>query len=238
LRSPSSASAIRDSATQFEESIAVSEVQIAAEPRTEFGKGAARRTRRAGKIPAVLYGHGQDPRHISLPAREFGLAIRAGGNTLLSVSLNGRNELALPKQIQRDPVKGTIEHVDLILVRRGEKVHVQVPLLLTGEVVTDGLLNQELNTLELEADATNLPDSVEIDIAGLAIGAQLRAGDVKLPDNVTLVTEPDHMIVSVLAAPSAAQVEAQLAEAEAEAGIEHDAPEAPAAAEPEPAEVS
>ena len=214
----------------------MSEVQIAAEPRTEFGKGAARRTRRAGKIPAVLYGHGQDPRHISLPAREFGLAIRSGGNTLLSVRLNGRNELALPKQIQRDPVKGTIEHVDLILVRRGEKVHVQVRLLLTGEVVTDGLLNQELNTLEVEADATHIPESFEVDIAGLAIGAQLTAGDVKLPDNVTLVTDPDHMVVSVLAAPSAAQVEAELAEAEAEAGVERTAPEP--VAEPEPAEVS
>ena len=215
----------------------MSEVRIAAEPRTEFGKGAARRTRRAGKIPAVLYGHGQDPRHISLPAREFGLAIRGGGNTLLSISMDGRNELALPKQIQRDPVRGSIEHVDLLLVRRGEKVSVQVPLLLTGEVVTDGLLNQELNTLEVQADATHIPDHLEVSIAGLGIGDQLTAGEVKLPDDVTLITEADHMVVSVLAAPSAAQVEAELAGAEAEAGIEHDKPEA-AAEEPEPAEVS
>jgi large subunit ribosomal protein L25 len=216
----------------------VSEVQIAAEPRTEFGKGAARRTRRAGKIPAVLYGHGQDPRHISLPAREFGLAIRAGGNTLLALRLDGRNELALPKQIQRDPVKGTIEHVDLLLVRRGEKVNVQVPIVIIGEVVLDGLLNQDLNSLEVLADASHIPDGFEVDIDGLAIGSAISAGEVKLPDNVTLVTEPDHMVVSVLAAPSAAQVEAELAEAEAGAGIEHDAPQAETDAEPEPAEVS
>jgi large subunit ribosomal protein L25 len=216
----------------------VSEVRIAAEPRTEFGKGAARRTRRAGKIPAVLYGHGQDPRHISLPAREFGLAMRGGGNTLLSVQLNGRNELALPKQVQRDPVRGTIEHVDLLLVRRGEKVSVQVQVLLVGEVATDGLVNQELNTLEVQADATNIPESFELDIAGLAIGSQIAASEVKLPDGVTLLTDPDHMVVSILAAPSAAQVEAELAEAEAEAGIEHEAPAAETAEQPEPAEVS
>jgi large subunit ribosomal protein L25 len=236
LRSPSSASAVRDFRFAFEESIAVSEVQIAAEPRTEFGKGAARRTRRAGKIPAVLYGHGQDPRHISLPAREFGLAIRAGGNTLLSVELNGRNELALPKQIQRDPLRGTIEHVDLILVRRGEKVTVQVPLTLIGELVTDGMLNQEMNSLEVEADAARIPDHIDISLDGLAIGAHVTAGDVKLPTGTTLIAEADHLVLSIMAAPSAAQVEAELAEAEAGAGIEHDAPDV--ASEPEPAEVS
>lgn len=214
----------------------MSEVQIAAESRTEFGKGAARRTRRAGKIPAVLYGHGQDPRHISLPAREFGLAIRSGGNTLLSVQLNGRNQLALPKQIQRDPVRGTIEHVDLILVRRGEKVTVQVPLTLTGELVTDGMLNQELNTLEVEADAAQIPDHIEISLNGLAIGAHVTAGAVLLPTGTTLIAEPEQLVLTIMAAPSAAQVEAELAEAEAGAGIEHAAPEA--ADTPEPAEVS
>jgi large subunit ribosomal protein L25 len=213
----------------------VSEVQIAAEPRTEFGKGAARRTRRAGKIPAVLYGHGQDPRHISLPAREFGLAIRGGGNTLLSVEMNGRSELALPKQIQRDPVKGTIEHVDLILVRRGEKVTVQVPLVLTGELVTDGLLNQEVNALEVEADAARIPDHIDISLDGLPIGAHMTAGEVKLPTGTTLIADTDQLVFTIMAAPSAAQVEAELADAEAGAGIEHDAPQE---AEPEPAEVS
>jgi large subunit ribosomal protein L25 len=214
----------------------VSEVRIAAEQRTEFGKGAARRTRRAGKIPAVLYGHGLEPRHISLPAREFAHAMRGGGNTLLSVELNGSKELALPRQIQRDPVRGSIEHVDLLLVRRGEKVTVSVAVLLTGEVIADGLVNHELNRIEVQADATNIPGSLEVSIQGLAIGAQVTAGQVALPAGVTLVTDPDHMVVSVLAAPTAAQLDADLAEAEAEAGIEHAAPaaevEAPAASEP------
>src|SRR5262249_60223898 len=127
----------------------------------ESGSGAARRTRRAGKIPAVLYGHGQDPRHISLPAREFAHAIRGGANTLLSVELNGSRQLALPKQIQRDPVRGTIEHVDLILVRRGEKVTVSVPVLVTGEVVGDGLVHHELDVVEVVADATPSREGVE-----------------------------------------------------------------------------
>ena len=109
------------------------EVRIQAEPRTEFGKGGARRTRRAGKIPAVLYGHGTDPRHIALPAREFGHAIKGGGNTLLTLQIDGGSELALPKAIQRDPIRGDYEHVDLLLVRRGEKVTVEVPVTLTGE---------------------------------------------------------------------------------------------------------
>jgi large subunit ribosomal protein L25 len=226
-----------------EESITVSEVRIAAELRTEFGKGAARRTRRAGKIPAVLYGHGLEPRHISLPAREFALAMRGGGNTLLSVDLNGGRELALPRQIQRDPVRGNIEHVDLLLVRRGEKVTVAVPVQLIGDVVADGLINHELNSIEVQADATDIPDHFEVKIAGLAIGSHVSAGDVPLPSGVILVTDPEHMVVSVLAAPSAEQVEAELAEAEAEAGIGHEAPQVeapatPAEAEAEPAEVS
>ena len=226
----------------------MSEVRIAAELRTEFGKGAARRTRRAGKIPAVLYGHGQEPRHISLPAREFTHAVRGGGNTLLSVELNGGQELALARQIQRDPVRGNIEHVDLLLVRRGEKVTVSVQIVLTGEVVLDGLINHELNSIEVQADATSIPVSFEVSIEGVAIGTHIAAGQVPLPSGVTLVTDPDHLVVSVLAAPTAEQVEAELAEAEAEAGIEHEAPAAQVEAEPveaaateaaaEPAEVS
>jgi large subunit ribosomal protein L25 len=224
----------------FEESITVSEVRIAAEQRTEFGKGAARRTRRAGKIPAVLYGHGQDPRHISLPARDFANAIRGGGaNTLLSVEMNGSSELALPKQIQRDPVRGTIEHVDLILVRRGEKVTVSVAVLLTGEVAPDGLVTQDLNALEVQADATRIPEALEVSVEGLPIGAHVTAGEVALPRGVTLVTDPEHLVVAVQAAPTAAEVEAELAEAEAGVGIERVEPAAEVSATAqEPAEVS
>ncbi|HSV64939.1 MAG TPA: 50S ribosomal protein L25/general stress protein Ctc [Mycobacteriales bacterium] len=206
----------------------MSEVRIAAEPRTEFGKGAARRTRRAGKIPAVMYGHGQDPVHIALPAREFGAALRrGGGNTLLSIELNGSRDLALPKQVQRDPIRGDIEHVDLIIVKRGEKVTVSVPVILTGDAVVDGLVNQELTVLEIEAEATHLPDNVEVSIAGMAIGSHLKAGDITLPTGSILITDAEHLVVSILAAPTAAQLEAELAEATGTGVAE--------AAEPQPA---
>jgi large subunit ribosomal protein L25 len=181
----------------------VSEVRIPAEPRTEFGKGGARRTRRAGKIPAVLYGHGTEPRHISLPARDFAFAIRSGINTLLTVEIEGGDELALPKAIQRDPIKGTFEHVDLLLVRRGEKVTIELPIILSGEPAPGGLVNQDLNTLTVEAEATNIPDSVEVSIEGLEVGSHVAAGDVALPAGTTLVTEPETLVVGVVAAPTA-----------------------------------
>src|SRR5262249_19957184 len=170
-----------------------------------------------------------------LPAREFTNAIRGGGaNTLLSVELNGSKQLALPKQIQRDPVRGTIEHVDLILVRRGEKVSVSVPVLVVGEVVPDGLVTHDLDTLEVLADATRIPEGLEISVEGLPVGAHVTAGQVSLPPGVTLLTDPEHLVVSVLAAPSAAQVEAELAEAGAGVGLEH----APTASSARAAEVS
>jgi large subunit ribosomal protein L25 len=215
----------RQTSSPFEESIAVSEVRIAAEPRTEFGKGAARRTRRAGKIPAVLYGHGQDPKHIALPAREFGNALRHGGsNTLLSIEMSGDKSLALPKQVQRDPIRGDIEHVDLILVRSGEKVTVSVPVILTGEAGLDTLVNQELTTVEIAAEATHLPDNIELPLAGMQVGSRVTAGDLVLPHGATMITEADHTVVSILAAPTAAQIDAEMIEAEAGAGVERDAP--------------
>ena len=216
------------------------EVRIQAEPRTEFGKGGARRTRRAGKIPAVLYGHGTDPRHIALPAREFSHAIKAGANTLLTLQLDGSSELALPKAIQRHPIRGDYEHVDLLLVRRGEKVTVEVPVMLTGEAERDGLVDQQLVTLTVEAEATNIPDHFEVSIDGLTIGHNITAGAVPLPDGTTLIGDPEQVVVAVLAAPTAEQLDAELADAEAEAGIERDerteqAEEAPAATDGEPA---
>jgi large subunit ribosomal protein L25 len=216
------------------------EVRIQAEPRTEFGKGGARRTRRAGKIPAVLYGHGTDPRHISLPAREFSHAIKGGANTLLALQLDGTSELALPKAVQRHPIRGHYEHVDLLLVRRGEKVTVEIPVTLTGEAERDGLVDQQLVTLTVEAEATNIPDHVEISIDGLTIGHNITASAVPLPDGTTLIGDPEQVVVAVLAAPTAEQLDAELADAEAEAGIEREEPteqteEAPAAASEEPA---
>jgi large subunit ribosomal protein L25 len=214
----------------------VSEVRIAAEPRTEFGKGAARRTRRAGKVPAVLYGHGADPVHLSLPGHELMLALKTP-NVLLTLNFQGRNQLCLPKDVQRDPLKGFLEHVDLLLVRRGEKVEVEIPIQLTGEVVPGGLLTHELNTLPVLAEATNIPGSVEISIDGLPIGASVHASDVSLPAGVVLATEPDAVVIHIVPAPTAEQVEAELAGAEAEAGIEREAPTVPVEEEqPEPSE--
>ena len=135
----------------------MSEVRIAAEPRTEFGKGAARRTRRAGKVPAVLYGHGTDPRHISLPGHELMLALKSANVLLRLQGLDGGDELALPKDVQRDPLKGFLEHVDLIVVTRGEKVTVEVPVQLTGDIAPDGMLDQQMIQVSVEAEATHIP---------------------------------------------------------------------------------
>jgi len=144
----------------------VSEVRLTTEPRTEFGKGSARRTRRAGKVPAVLYGHGQQVRHLALPARDLAFAMRAGANTLLTLELDGTTELALPKAIQRHPLKGTYDHVDLLLVRRGERVTVEVPITLVGTPGPDTLVNHDLTTLTVEAEATHIPDGIEVSIDG------------------------------------------------------------------------
>ncbi len=207
----------------------MSEVRIAAEPRTEFGKGGARRTRRAGKVPAVLYGHGAEPRHLSLPSRELALALRRDANALLTLEVEGGSELALAKDVQRDPIKQSIEHVDLIAVRRGEKVTVDVPITLVGEADRDTLVDQLLTSLSLEAEATNLPTGVEVDIAGLAVGQQIHASQVPLPAGATLVSDAELLVVNGTAAPTAEQIDAELSEAEAEVGAGQAGQEAAAA---------
>jgi large subunit ribosomal protein L25 len=208
----------------------VSEVKIQAEPRTEFGKGAARRIRRNQKVPAVLYGHGTDPIHIALPGHDTMLALK-NANALLSIDFEGENRLALPKQVQRDPIKGFIEHVDLLIVRRGEKVTVDVPLVVEGEVTSDGLLVTEHQTLSVEAEATHIPESIELSVEGLEIGAQILAKELTLPEGTTLQLDEDELIVHVVAAPTAEELEEELAEAEAEAGIEREESEEEIAAE-------
>ncbi|MCX4474467.1 50S ribosomal protein L25/general stress protein Ctc [Micromonospora sp. NBC_01655] len=217
----------------------MSEVKISAEPRTEFGKGGARRTRRAGLVPAVLYGHGEKPKHIALPAREFAAAIRKGGaNQLFAIEVSdGTQVLALPKAIQRDPIKDSFEHVDLLLVRRGEKVTVEVPVQLTGEAAKNTLIVHDHDTLTVTADATKVPDHLEASIEGLEAGTQVTAADVALPAGVELVADPELSVAAVTAAPTAEQLEATLpeveeaaAEAEAEVGEETaEGAEAPAA---------
>lgn len=208
----------------------MSEVRLSAETRTEFGKGGARRTRRAGKVPAVIYGHGADPRHVSLVAHDFATAIRKGGtNVLLTLEVEGGDQLVIPKSIQRHPVKGYFEHVDLLAVRQGEKVTVDVPITIVGDVVPGGLLNQDTTTISVEAEATHIPSSFEVSLDGLAIGTQITAGDVELPTGSTLITDPDALVIAILEAPTAEDLEAEVAEAAEELGIVEDAPESESA---------
>jgi large subunit ribosomal protein L25 len=181
----------------------VSEVKLTAESRTEFGKGAARRLRRAHKIPAVLYGHGTDPVHVALPGHATMLALKHS-NTLLTLDLgNGTTQLALPKDVQRNPVRGEIEHVDLVLVRRGERVTVDVPVHVTGEPAGDGLTTLELTTLSLEAEATAIPQAVEVSVAGAAEGTQIHAGQITLPAGAALITDPEALVVVIATAGAA-----------------------------------
>ncbi|HTR94363.1 MAG TPA: 50S ribosomal protein L25/general stress protein Ctc [Trebonia sp.] len=212
------------------------EVRIEAEPRTEFGKGAARATRRAGRVPAVMYGHGAENRHFTLPGHDLMIALKTPNALFGIAGLGGKSLLALPKAVQRNAITGFIEHVDLIEVRRGEKVTVEIPVRVSGEVFSGGLLDQQLVQIAVEAEATNLPDGVDVDVEGMEIGTAVHAKDIALPSGTTLVTDPDALVLHVLAAPTAEQIEADLGEApaEAEAGEAVEGAEAPAAeAEPE-----
>ncbi|MFE1288526.1 50S ribosomal protein L25/general stress protein Ctc [Streptomyces sp. NPDC058751] len=194
----------------------MSEVKLAAESRTEFGKGAARRVRREGKVPGVVYGHGTDPVHVTLPGHELLLALRTP-NVLISLDLDGKSELAIPKAVQRDPLKGFLEHVDLLLVKRGEKVAVEVPVQTEGELAPGSfILEHVLNTLTVEAEATHIPESVTVSVEGLEAGASIHAKDITLPKGTTLAVDEDAVVIQVLAA----QAEEPAAEGETEAAAE------------------
>ena len=177
----------------------MSEVKLSAVPRTEFGKGAARRLRRAHQVPAVIYGHGTDPVHVSLPGHETMLALKQQ-NALLDLDLEGKSTLALPKAVQRDPLRGSIEHVDLLVVRRGEKVTVDVAVHLTGDTASGTLVNSSLTTLSVEVEATRIPQQIELDLTGAQAGTMIHAGEVTLPEGATLVTEPELLVVAVTSA--------------------------------------
>ncbi|MER6259544.1 50S ribosomal protein L25/general stress protein Ctc [Streptomyces sp900105245] len=179
----------------------MSEVKLAAETRTEFGKGAARRIRRENKVPGVLYGHGSDPLHLTLPGHELLLALRTP-NVLISLDIDGKsNELAIPKSVQRDPLKGFLEHVDLLLVKRGEKVTVEIPVHAEGELAPGGnLLEHVLVALPVEAEATHIPEAVTVSVEGLEAGASVHATDIKLPSGVTLAVDEDAVVLQVLQA--------------------------------------
>ncbi|MFJ8363027.1 50S ribosomal protein L25/general stress protein Ctc [Streptomyces sp. NPDC093984] len=198
----------------------MSEVKISAETRTEFGKGAARRIRRDSKVPGVLYGHGSDPLHLTFPGHDLLLALRTP-NVLISLDIDGKGtELAIPKSVQRDPIKGFLEHVDLQLVKRGEKVTVEIPVHAEGELAPGGnLLEHVLNALPVEAEATHIPEALTVSIEGLAAGASILAKDIPLPSGTTLAVDEDAVVLQVLAAQAeeAAEGEAEGEEAAAEA---------------------
>jgi large subunit ribosomal protein L25 len=197
--------------------------KITAESRTEFGKGAARRIRRADKVPAVVYGHGNAPVHVTLPGHETMMALKHGGaNALLELSIDGKTQLALTKQVQIDPIRRHLEHIDFVVVVKGEKVTVEVPVHLNGEAARETLVVTDTTTIQLEAEATHIPEYVEVSIEGLPAGTQILASDLELPSGSTLLLDPETLIVNITEAPTTEEVEAELAEAEAEAGIERD----------------
>jgi large subunit ribosomal protein L25 len=190
----------------------VSEVRLSAELRTEFGKGAARRTRRAGKIPAVLYGHGSDPQHLALPALEFARVVREqGSNAVLNLDLGGAPQLALTKTVTLHPIRRYIEHVDLLIIRRGEKVVVDVHVVVTGDAAPGTLITQELTNLQVEADALAIPEEIEVSVQDAEVGTRMLAGEIALPPGVALRTDPDQLIVNVVAAPSGEELEGEAA---------------------------
>jgi large subunit ribosomal protein L25 len=189
----------------------VSQNKIAAVSRNEFGKGAARRTRRAGLVPAVIYGHGNDPIHLSLPAHELLLALRVA-NAVLEISIDGgKSQLALAKQVQRNPIRSEIEHLDLVIVRKGEKVTVEVALIVVGEVPSDRMVVMDQQTIALEVEATHIPTDVEVSVAGLEIGTTITAGDLNLPTGAVFSGELTDLILSISATQSQESLDAALA---------------------------
>lgn len=210
---------------QAEKDAKGSDNHLVAEIRENFGKGYARRLRMAGRIPAVIYGHGSAPIHVSLPAHEVGLLLRKA-NAILDLDVAGKKQLALVKDVQKDPVRQIIEHLDLVTVKKGEKVHVEVPIHLEGISFSGTISLLEENTIRLEADATNIPERIIIDIEGAEEGTRIHASDVTLPDGSSLLDDPELLLVQVLVpaaadlgTPSEEELEAA-AEAEAEAGAE------------------
>ena len=192
------------------------EVKIAAETRDEFGKGAARRTRREGRVPAVLYGHGTETRHLSLPGHDLMRALRTPNVLLRLEGLKNGSEITLPKAVQRDPLRNIIEHVDLILVRSGEKVTIEVPVRVVGEIFPGGVLNQQLIQIPVEAEATHIPQGIDVDVEGMELGKAVYASDLKLPAGVSLQLEPDTLILHVMAQQTAEEAGEETAEAASE----------------------
>ncbi len=202
--------------------------KLTVEVRTRTGKGASRQARREGKLPAVLYGHGADPQHLELNARDFAAVLRhSGTNAVLSLQIDGKEQLALTKALAIHPIKRTITHADLIIVKRGEKVTVEVPVTLEGEAASGTLVTQDATAIEIEAEALSIPESLTVSIEDAEEGTQILAGEVTLPSGVTLVSDPEMLVVNIVAAPSAEEMDAEGGgeESEAAAGEAEEAAE-------------
>ncbi|MEP9394347.1 50S ribosomal protein L25/general stress protein Ctc [Gordonia sp. VNK1] len=194
---------------------------LAVTTRTEKGKGAARRARREGLVPAVLYGHGTDPQHLSLPARDLATILRNNGtNAVIDLDIEGTSQLALTKQVDVHPIRNYIEHVDLLVIKRGEKVTVEVNIVVEGDAAPGSLVVQDANTVEIEADALSIPEQITVDVEGKEVGVSILASDLDLPEGVTLVTDADTLIVAVNEAPTASDLEEEAVEAGAEVPTE------------------
>lgn len=183
---------------------------LAAQVRTATGKGASRQARRDGRLPVVLYGHGSDPQHLELDARDFAAVLRhAGTNAVLTLDIAGKQQLALTKALEIHPIRRTIQHADLLVVRRGEKVTVEVNVVIEGEAAPGTLVTQDANTIEIEADVQAIPESLTVSVEGLEPGTQLAAGDIGLPDGVTLVSDTDLLVINIVVAPTAEELDTE-----------------------------
>ena len=195
--------------------------KLTVEVRTRTGKGASRQARREGKFPAVLYGHGEDPQHLELNAHDFAAVLRhSGTNAVLSLQIDGKEQLALTKSLDIHPIKRTITHADLIIVKRGEKVTVEVPVHLEGDAASGTLVTQDATTIEIEAEALSIPESLTVSIEDAEEGTQILAGDVTLPSGVTLISDPEMLVVNIVAAPSAEEMAEEGSGEEVEAPAE------------------
>ena len=201
----------------------MSDNKLVAETRTQFGKGAARKIRRDHKIPAVMYGHGAEPVHITLPGHDTMMALKVA-NALLTIVIDGKEQLALAKDVQRDAIKPVIEHIDLVIVRKGEKVTVDVPVHVEGEAAPETVVTVDAQTVQLEVEATNIPENIVVSVEGLEAGTQIKASELVLPSGATLVVDADTLVVNITQQISQEALDAEMAEAEAEAGIEHEEP--------------
>jgi large subunit ribosomal protein L25 len=207
---------------------------LSASVRSKTGKGASRRARRNGKVPAVLYGHGADPQHLELDAHDFSAVLRRSGtNAVLTLDIEGKEQLALTKALDIHPIRRNIQHADLLVVRRGEKVTVEVNVVVEGEAVPGTLVTQDTNTIEIEADVQSIPEQFTVSVEGADIGTQFTASSITLPAGVALVSDPELLVVNVVAAPTAEEMEGEAAgeaaeEAEGEAAEEAEGEEASA----------